>query len=141
MTPRQRPPTATLDGENLEISTDRNGKTTLQSSLEDTNGMLFTLENAQAVSTNVRYGISLTDNLESYSDALIGAGGLLSRRETELNENLQSFEADLTTIEEKVNVLTDRYNVQFGRMEAMIASLNETGEYMESLVESWNADK
>jgi flagellar hook-associated protein 2 len=102
--------------------------------------MLFTLENAQAVSTNVRYGISLTDNLESYSDALIGAGGLLSRRETELNENLQSFEADLTTIEEKVNVLTDRYNVQFGRMEAMIASLNETGEYMESLVESWNAD-
>ena len=102
--------------------------------------MLFTLENAQAVSTNVRYGISLTDNLESYSDALIGAGGLLSRRETELNENLQSFEADLTTIEEKVNVLTDRYNV-LGRMEAMIASLNETGEYMESLVESWNADK
>jgi flagellar hook-associated protein 2 len=138
--PATTPPTATLDGQNLEISTDRNGKTTLRSSLEDTNGMLFTLENAQAVSTNVRYGISLTDNLESYSDALIGAGGLLSRRETELNENLQSFEADLTTIEEKVNVLTDRYNVQFGRMEAMIASLNETGEYMESLVESWNAD-
>ena len=138
--PATTPPTATLDGQNLEISTNRNGKTTLRSSLEDTNGMLFTLENAQAVSTNVRYGISLTDNLESYSDALIGAGGLLSRRETELNENLQSFESDLATLEEKVSVLTDRYNVQFGRMEAMIASLNETGEYMKSLVESWNAD-
>ena len=138
--PATTPPTATLDGQNLEISTDRNGKTTLRSSLEDTNGMLFTLENAQAVSTNVRYGISLTDNLESYSDALIGAGGLLSRRETGLNKNLQSFESDLATLEEKVSVLTDRYNVQFGRMEAMIASLNETGEYMKSLVESWNAD-
>jgi len=138
--PATTPPTDTLDGQNLEISTDRNGKTTLRSSLEDTNGMLFTLENAQAVSTNVRYGISLTDNLESYSDALIGAGGLLYRRETGLNENLQSFESDLATLEEKVSVLTDRYNVQFGRMEAMIASLNETGEYMESLVESWNAD-
>jgi flagellar hook-associated protein 2 len=138
--PSTTPPTATLDGQDLDISTDLNGKTTLRSPSGDTNGMLITLENAQAVSTNVRYGVSLTENLETYSDALIGAGGLLSRRETELNEDLLNFEKDMTTIEARVDVLTDRYNTQFGRMEAMIASLNETGEYMESLVESWNQD-
>ena len=38
-------------------------------------------------------------------------------------------------------MLTERYNIQFGRMEAMIASLKETGEYMESLMDAWNADR
>lgn len=76
--------------------------------------MLFTLENDQAVSTNVRYGVSLTDSLETYSNALIGAGGLLARRENELNEDLQNFEKDLLAVEERVSVLTDRYNTEFG---------------------------
>jgi flagellar hook-associated protein 2 len=138
--PNTTPPTATLDGENLDISLDSNGKTTLRSSLGDTNGMTITLENEQAVSANVRYGVSLTDSLETYSDALIGAGGLLARRETELTEDLQDFEKDLIAIEERVSLLTERYNTEFGRMEAMIASINETGEYMEALVDSWNQD-
>lgn len=138
--PSTTPPSATLDGQDLEISFDRNGKTTLRSSSGDTNGMLFTLESDLGVTANVRYGVSLTDNLETYSDALIGAGGLLARRETELTEDLQGFEKDLVAIEERVSLLTDRYNVEFGRMEAMIASINETGDYMESLVESWNQD-
>lgn len=138
--PNTTPPTATLYGEELDISTDRNGKTTLRSALESSNGMLITLENDQAVSTNVRYGVSLTDSLETYSDALIGAGGLLARRENELNEDLQNFEKDLLAIEERVSVLTDRYNTEFGRMEAMIASINETGAYMEALVDSWNQE-
>lgn len=76
--------------------------------------MLFTLENDQAVSTNVRYGVSLTDSLETFSNALIGAGGLLARRENELNEDLQNFEKDLLAVEERVSVLTDRYNTEFG---------------------------
>ena len=138
--PNTTPPSATLDGENLDISLDSNGKTTLRSSLGDTNGMTITLENEQAVSANVRYGVSLTNSLETYSDALIGAGGLLARRETELTEDLQDFEKDLIAIEERVSLLTERYNMEFGRMEAMIASINETGEYMEALVDSWNQD-
>ena len=138
--PNTTPPTATLDGENLGISLDSNGKTTLRSFLGDTNGMTITLENEQAVSANVRYGVSLTDSLETYSDALIGAGGLLARRETELTEDLQDFEKDLIAIEERVSLITERYNTEFGRMEAMIASINEIGEYMEALVDSWNQD-
>jgi flagellar hook-associated protein 2 len=65
---------------------------------------------------------------------------LLARRETELTEDLQDFEKDLIAIEERVSLLTERYNIEFGRMEAMIASINETGEYMEALVDSWNQD-
>ncbi len=76
--------------------------------------MLFTLENDQVVFTNVRYGVSLTDSLETFSNALIGAGGLLARRENELNEDLQNFEKDLLAVEERVSVLTDRYNTEFG---------------------------
>jgi flagellar hook-associated protein 2 len=138
--PATTPPTATLNGTDLAISTDSEGRTLLRSSEADTNGMLFTLEGAQALTTNVRYGISLADQLASYSDSLIGSCGMLARRETELDLDLESFEEQLTSIEAKAEMLTKRYNIQFGRMEAMIASLKKTGEYMESLMDAWNAD-
>lgn len=139
--PDTTPPTATLNGTNLAISTDSEGRTLLRSSEADTNGMLFTLEGTQALTTNVRYGSSLADQLASYSDSLIGSDGMLARRETELDLDLEGFEEQLTSIEAKAEMLTERYNIQFGRMEAMIASLKKTGEYMESLMDAWNADR
>jgi flagellar hook-associated protein 2 len=74
--------------------------------------------------------------MADYSDQLVGAGGMLARRETELAQDLEDFEDQLAEIEDKAAALTERYNVQFGRMEAAIASLNKTGEYMESLMEA-----
>ncbi|WP_085308497.1 MULTISPECIES: flagellar filament capping protein FliD [Planktotalea] len=132
---------ATLDGDDLSVSTDSDGNILLRSTAADTYGMQFTLANEDALTTNVRYGTSLVDQLESYSDLLIGANGMLARRETELGLDLESFEEQLTSIEAKADMLTERYNIQFGRMEAMIASLKETGEYMESLMDAWNADR
>ena len=51
------------------------------------------------------------------------------------------FETDLENIETKAAALTERYNIRFGRMEAVITSLNKTGEYMQSLMDAWNADR
>lgn len=139
--PSTSPATATLDGSALSVSADAQGRPVLRSNDGDTNGMRITLESASAVSTSVRYGVSLADLLAEYSDQLVGSGGLLARRETELAQDLEEFETQLTVIEDKAAMLTERYNVQFGRMEAAIASLNKTGEYMKSMMEAWNADR
>jgi len=139
--PSTSPATATLDGASMNVSSDAQGRPVLSSSEGDTYGMRITLESAAAMSTTVRYGISLADMMAEYSDQLVGAGGMLARRETELAQDLEDFEDQLTEIEDKAAALTERYNVQFGRMEAAIASLNKTGEYMESLMEAWNSDR
>lgn len=139
--PATIPATATLDGADMIISYDSDGSTILTASGGGADGMKITLEGDEAITTNVRYGVSLADIMADYSTALVGANGMLARRETELSENLEDFEARLTEIEDKATMLTERYNIQFGRMEAMIASLNKTGEYMQSLMDSWNADR
>ena len=139
--PSTSPATATLDGTSMNVSVDAQGRPVLSSSEGDTYGIRITLESTAAISTTVRYGISLADMMAEYSDQLVGAGGMLARRETELAQDLEDFEDQLTEIEDKAAALTERYNIQFGRMEAAIASLNKTGEYMESLMEAWNADR
>jgi flagellar hook-associated protein 2 len=83
----------------------------------------------------------MADQLNTYGETLLGASGIIARRETELSSNLVGFETNLEDIETKAAALTERYNIRFGRMEAVITSLNKTGEYMKSLMDAWNADK
>ena len=135
------PRIATLDGQPLTISTNSQGRTVLRSSSPGTNGVTIVLERDEPITADVRYGQSLADKLRAYSDSLLGANGVLARREEALGKNLRGFEDQLTAIDGKVALLTERYSVQFGRMEAMITSLNKTGEYMQSLMDSWNANK
>ena len=138
--PSTSPATATLDGEALTVSTNSAGKIVLRSTSEETNGMVMTLDQDVAITTTVGYGESLADQMGSYADDLLGSDGVLARRETQLGEDLLEFELSLETLEEKAAALTERYNIQFGRMEAVITSLNKTGEYMQSLMDSWNKD-
>jgi flagellar hook-associated protein 2 len=138
--PATSPTTATLNGEALSVSTNSAGKIVLRSTSDGTNGMSMTLDQDVAITTTVGYGESLADQMGSYADDLLGRDGVLARRETQLGEDLLGFELSLEAIEEKAAALTERYNIQFGRMEAVITSLNKTGEYMQSLMDSWNKD-
>lgn len=138
--PATSPATATLNGEALSVSANSAGKVVLRSTSDGTNGMSMTLDQDMAITTTVGYGKSLADQMGSYADDLLGRDGVLARRETQLGEDLLEFELSLETIEEKAAALTERYNIQFGRMEAVITSLNKTGEYMQSLMDSWNKD-
>jgi flagellar hook-associated protein 2 len=133
--------TATLDGQSLTISTNSNGNVVLRSNDGDTKGITITLGTDESLTTTVSYGQSLADQLQDYSDSLLGTSGLLARRETALDEDLREFEIQIEDIDSKVALLTERYNIQFGRMEAVISSLNRTGEYMQSMMDSWIASK
>jgi flagellar hook-associated protein 2 len=133
--------TATLDGQSLTISTNSNGNVVLRSNDGDTEGITITLGKDESLTTTVSYGQSLADQLQDYSDSLLGTSGLLARRETALDEDLREFEIQIEDIDSKVAQLTERYNIQFGRMEAVISSLKRTGEYMQSMMDSWIASK
>ena len=133
--------TATLDGQSLTISTNSKGNVVLRSNGGDTEGITITLGTDESLTTTVSYGQSLADQLQDYSDSLLGTSGLLARRDTALDEDLLEFETQIEDIDSKVEQLTERYNIQFGRMEAVISSLKRTGQYMQSMMDSWIASK
>lgn len=139
--PSTSPATATLDGEALSVTTNSAGKVLLRASGSDANGLQIVLGTNESLTTTVRYGQSMADQLKTYGDTLLGSSGIIARRETELSNNLAGFETNLEDIETKAAALTERYNIRFGRMEATIASLNKTGEYMQSLMDAWSANK
>jgi flagellar hook-associated protein 2 len=135
------PATATLDGQSLTVTTNSDGSVVLLSTSGDTVGITITLGTNETVTTTVSYGQSLADQLQDYGDTLLGTSGLLARRETALDEDLLEFETQIEDLDSKVAQLTERYNTQFGRMEAVISSLKRTGEYMQSMMDSWIANK
>jgi flagellar hook-associated protein 2 len=139
--PSTSPATATLDGQALSVGTNDDGDVVLRATDGDAYGLQLTLGSNESLTTTVRYGQSMADQLESYGETLLGATGLIARRETELSDNLAGFETNLEDIETKAAALTERYNIRFGRMEAVITSMNKTGEYMQSLMDAWNADR
>ena len=139
--------TATLNGVAMSLSI-KNTISTFQSAATDssdpTYGIQITVLDRSGTTANVRYGVSLLDSIKAYADDLLGFANAvdnkltLADREVELQADITEADATLAEIEAKVTELTDRYNSQFAAMEAAVTGFNATGEYMETLFDSWN---
>ena len=139
--------TATLNGVAMSLSI-KNSISTFQSTAADssdpTYGIQITVLDRSGTTANVRYGVSLLDSIKAYADDLLGVANAvdnkltLADREVELRADITEADATLAEIEAKVTELTDRYNTQFAAMEAAVTGFNATGEYMETLFDSWN---
>ncbi|MDB3911100.1 flagellar filament capping protein FliD [Paracoccaceae bacterium] len=142
--------TATLNGVAMSLSI-KNTISTFQSAATDTSdptyGIQITVLDRSGTTANVRYGVSLLDSIKAYADELLGFANAvdnkltLADREVELQADITEADATLAEIEAKVTELTDRYNSQFAAMEAAVTGFNATGEYMETLFDSWNNQK
>jgi flagellar hook-associated protein 2 len=142
--------TATLNGVAMSLSI-KNTISTFQSAATDssdpTYGIQITVLDRSGTTANVRYGVSLLDSIKAYADDLLGFANALDNkltladREVELQADITEADATLAEIEAKVTELTDRYNSQFAAMEAAVTGFNATGEYMETLFDSWNNQK
>jgi hypothetical protein len=129
----------------------KNTISTFQSAATDssdpTYGIQITVLDRSGTTANVRYGVSLLDSIKAYADDLLGVANAvdnkltLADREVELRADITEADATLAEIEAKVTELTDRYNSQFAAMEAAVTGFNATGEYMETLFDSWNNQK
>ena len=139
--------TATLNGVAMSLSI-KDTISTFQSAATDssdpTYGIQITVLDRSGTTANVRYGVSLLDSIKAYADDLLGVANAvdnkltLADREVELRADITEADATLAEIEAKVTELTDRYNTQFAAMEAAVTGFNATGEYMETLFDSWN---
>ena len=139
--------TATLNGVAMSLSV-KDTISTFQSAATDssdpTYGIQITVLDRSGTTANVRYGVSLLDSIKAYADDLLGVANAvdnkltLADREVELRADITEADATLAEIEAKVTELTDRYNTQFAAMEAAVTGFNATGEYMETLFDSWN---
>ena len=126
----------------------KNNIATFQSAATDTSdptyGIRVTVLDPTGTTAKVRYGVSLLDTIKAYTTDLLGYANALDNkvtladREVELQADITEADATLAEIEAKVTELTDRYNTQFSAMEAAVTGLNATGEYMETLFDSWN---
>jgi flagellar hook-associated protein 2 len=139
--------TATLNGVAMSLSI-KDTISTFQSAATDTSdptyGIQITVLDRSGTTANVRYGVSLLDSIKAYANDLLGVANAvdnkltLADREVELRADITEADATLAEIEAKVTELTDRYNTQFAAMEAAVTGFNATGEYMETLFDSWN---
>ena len=130
------------------VKSEKDGVYTFQSAATDTSdptyGIRVTVLDPTGTTAKVRYGVSLLDTIKAYTTDLLGFANALDNkvtladREVELQADITEADATLAEIEAKVTELTDRYNTQFSAMEAAVTGLNATGEYMETLFDSWN---
>ena len=142
--------TATLNGVAMSLSI-KDTISTFQSAATDssdpTYGIQITVLDRSGTTANVRYGVSLLDSIKAYANDLLGFANAvdnkltLADRQVELQADITEADATLAEIEAKVTELTDRYNSQFAAMEAAVTGFNATGEYMETLFDSWNNQK
>ena len=88
----------------------------------------------------VRYGKSLVQTLSEYLETSLSSSGILTKSQTNQNSQLSDFNEDLTTIDDKVAILTKRYRTQFTAMEQIVTSLKSTGDYMENMLNAWNKE-
>ncbi|WP_323784528.1 flagellar filament capping protein FliD [Thalassovita sp.] len=87
----------------------------------------------------VSYGRSFAEEmLDRIKDTLLGDSAIASR-ETALKNNLTDNEDELVVLDDKYTTIEARYVSKFTAMETMITQLNNTGGYIESLLNAWEA--
>ena len=92
-------------------------------------------------SASVYFGKSVIQQLSEYIEASLSTQGSLTKSETTANNDLIDLRLDLSSLDEKVETLTDRYKKQFSAMEAIVTSLKSTGDYLTNMMDAWKNEK
>ena len=100
-------------------------------------GLRLTTE-AGLTSGTFSFGRSFADSLTQ----LWGEAGtsplLLGRREAEISKLSDDVTGQIETLEARAALLEKRYLTKFAAMEQVVTQMKSTGNYLESLVESWS---
>jgi len=132
--------TVTLNGVEMISHTDSSGNTYYVSTATDTSGIKIT-ETETVSSASVYFGKSVIQQLSEYIEASLSTQGSLTKSETTANNDLIDLRLDLSSLDEKVETLTDRYKKQFSAMEAIVTSLKSTGDYLTNMMDAWKNEK
>ena len=130
---------ATLGGTTLGTSTDSDGNTVYAPTSGDLLGVSITP--SQSVATaNIFIGKSLIDTLSDYIDETIKSAGDISNREAQITSEVTDLNLDSARLDERMEEIRQRYTKQFSAMEALVTSMNNTGEFLTNMMDAFNKD-
>lgn len=84
----------------------------------------------------VSFGRSLGSSLLGRITDILSGGGTMSNRENDLKSSLSSNELELEKLDTKYEGVESRYIAKFTAMELMVTQLNNTGSYIEALLDA-----
>ncbi|MGR3505929.1 MAG: flagellar filament capping protein FliD [Paracoccaceae bacterium] len=100
-------------------------------------GLRLTTE-AGLTSGTFSFGRSFADSLTQLLGEAGTSTGLLGRREAEISKLSDDVTGQIETLEARAALLEKRYLTKFAAMEQVVTQMKSTGNYLESLVESWS---
>lgn len=102
---------------------------------------LTVMSEAGITSGQARFGRSFVGTLsEMLSEAGAGSGAI-GRREAEIGRRSAESSERIETLETRATALEKRYLTRFAAMEAAVARMNSTGDYLQNLVKMWSQDR
>lgn len=78
-------------------------------------------------------------NLDTTLGDILDDGGLLDNATTGVETRLETLDAQYARTEKTINETVDRYRKQFSQLDTMIASLNQTSNYLTQQFDALNA--
>ncbi len=130
---------ATLAGTTLASSSDANGNTVYAPTSGDLLGISVTPSQTVA-SASIFVGKSLIDTLSDYIDASIASAGDLASRKTQVTTEITELNLETAKLDSRMEDVRKRYTKQFSAMEALVTSMNNTGEFLTNMMDAFNKD-
>ncbi len=130
---------ATLGGTTLTSGTDADGNTFYAPTTGTLLGVSVTPSQTVA-SANVFIGKSLVDTLSDYIDETIKSAGDLSNRTAQITTEVSELNLDSAKLDDRMEEIRERYTKQFSAMEALVTSMNNTGEFLTNMMDAFNKD-
>ncbi len=130
----------TLNEETFTATPNADGNIILRSTSDELSGLTFTLSQdilGSIITGTFNIGVGFVPKFKDYIQSLIGPSGSIAKHTTTYEENLTDLETRAQDISDKKQALTDRYNLEFGKMESAISSLKRQGDYITSLMDMW----
>ncbi|MBN8412623.1 flagellar filament capping protein FliD [Halomonas cupida] len=84
-------------------------------------------------------GVGLADSLDDTLAAILDDGGLLDNATSGLETRMESLERQYERTEKSIDATVSRYRTQFGQLDSMIASMNQTSSYLTQQFDALNA--
>mgnify|MGYP001388334703 CR=1 FL=1 len=109
----------------------------IYSSLSGDVSGLFIETQTGADDTTLYVGRSLLDTLSSFTSQILSTSGDIADKVSDLNTSLLDYQDDVVALDERMVSLKERYNEQFGAMEAAIANMKSTETTITNMMEAW----
>ena len=126
---------ATISGEAMSL----NGST-YSINTGDAAGLRLT-KIGNGADASIYVGKSLIESLSDFTKEVLASNGGLDLRIDRYNKDLSGYESDLIALDDRIEALRARHVKQFAAMESAVASLKETGESLDNMMEAWKASQ